>query len=107
MDDYYPGPTTAFVVCDHERRVLAAGRGLFELTGYRESDILGREVMEALRLDGAEASDPAELAVEYGVRRLDQPLTLTTSAGVTKSVRGDFFPAYDEDGGLLVALAPR
>jgi hypothetical protein len=108
MDDYYPGPTTAFVVCDRDRRVLAAGRGLFELTGYRESDILGREVMAALRLaNGSEGADPAELAVEWGVRRLDQPLTLTTSAGLTKPVRGDFFPAYDEDGGLLVALAPR
>ena len=28
-------------------------------------------------------------------------------AGVTKVVRADFFPAYDEDGGLLVAVAPR
>ena len=108
MDDYYPGPATAFVVCDHGRRVLAAGRGLFELTGYREADLIGREVMEALRLtNGAEGVDPAEVAVEYGVRRLDQTLTLTTSAGVTKHVRGDFFPAYDEDGGLLVALGPR
>ena len=108
MDDYYPGPATAFVVCDHDRRVLAAGRGLFELTGYREADLIGREVMQALGLsNGPGDGDPAQLAVEWGVRRLDQPLTLTTSAGVTKTVRGDFFPAYDEDGGLLVALAPR
>ncbi|MDX6518144.1 MAG: hypothetical protein QOF50_990, partial [Gaiellaceae bacterium] len=28
-------------------------------------------------------------------------------AGRTKAVTADFFPAYDEDGGLLVALAPR
>jgi hypothetical protein len=26
---------------------------------------------------------------------------------VKKVVRADFFPAYDEDGGLLVAVAPR
>ena len=107
MDDYYPGPATAFVVCDHDRRVLAAGRGLFELTGYRETELIGRPVMEALRVANGDGPDPAELAVEWGVRRLDQTLTLTTSAGVTKNVRGDFFPAYDEDGGLLVALAPR
>jgi hypothetical protein len=41
------------------------------------------------------------------VRRFDQRLTLRTRAGVEKVVRADFFPAYDEDGGLLVALAPR
>jgi hypothetical protein len=28
-------------------------------------------------------------------------------SGSTKPVVGDFFPAYDEDGGLLVALSPR
>ena len=106
MDDYYPGPTAAFVVCDHDRRVIAVGRGLFELTGFAESDLLGREVTEALRLDALDGPNPAEVAVEWGVRRLDQQLTLTTSAGVRKPVRGDFFPAYDEDGGLLVALVP-
>jgi hypothetical protein len=26
---------------------------------------------------------------------------------VKKVVRADFFPAYDEDGGLLIAVAPR
>ena len=107
MDDYYPGPATAFVVCDRKRRVLAAGRGIFELTGYSEGELLGREVSEALALNGAGAASPAEIAVEWGVRRLDQRLTLTTRSGVTKDVRADFFPAYDEDGGLLVALAPR
>jgi hypothetical protein len=107
LDDYYPGPATAFVVCDHERRIIAVGRGVFELTGYRESDLLGRDVTDALGLDGAEGPSPADVAVEWGVRQLDRKLTLRTRSGVTKDVTADFFPAYDEDGGLLVALAPR
>ncbi len=108
MDDYYPGPATAFVVCDRNRRVLAAGRGVFELTGYSEGELLGREVTEALRMEnGAEGPSPAEVAVEWGVRQLDRHLAVITRAGVRKDVRADFFPAYDEDGGLLVALAPR
>ena len=108
LDDYYPGPATAFVVCDREGRILAAGRGVFELTGYRESELLGRDVMDALGLaNGTDGPNPAEVALEWGVRQLGRPLALTTRAGVTKDVRGDFFPAYDEDGGLLVALAPR
>jgi len=41
------------------------------------------------------------------VRRLGEQLELRTRAGVRKLVKADFFPAYDEDGGLLVALAPR
>ena len=27
LEDYYPAPETGFVVCDHEARMLAAGRG--------------------------------------------------------------------------------
>jgi hypothetical protein len=27
-------------------------------------------------------------------------------SGSERTVIGDFFPAYDEDGGLLVALSP-
>ena len=34
MDDYYPAPTAGLVVCDQQGRILAVGRGVFELTGY-------------------------------------------------------------------------
>jgi PAS domain S-box-containing protein len=107
MDDYYPAPGTGFVVCDKDARIIATGQGFFELTGYREADILGQEVMAALFEPEGNDPTPAALALEYGVRRFDQKLTLRTRAGVTKVVRADFFPAYDEDGGLLVAIAPR
>jgi PAS domain S-box-containing protein len=108
MDDYYPPPGAGFVVCDERGRVIAAGRGVFELTGYRESDLLGRDVVEAFRLDGFDAAkNPVTLALEWDVRRLGEELRLRTRAGIEKPVRADFFPAYDSDGGLLVALAPR
>ena len=107
MDDYYPAPGTGFVVCDRNGRVIAAGQGVFELTGYKEADLLGHDVMEVLFVVEQNGPTPAALALEWGVRRFDQKLTLRTRAGVQKSVRADFFPAYDEDGGLLVALAPR
>ena len=108
MDDYYPPPTAGFVVCDEQGRVLATGRGVFELTGYREGDLLGHDLVEALGLDGFQADkNPVKLALEWDVRRLDEQLELRTRAGIRKPVRADFFPAYDQDGGLLVALAPR
>jgi PAS domain S-box-containing protein len=107
MDDYYPAPGTGFVVCDREGRIIAAGQGVFELTGFQERDLLGHNVMEAFFEENGEEQSPAALALEWGVRRFDQKLMLRTRSGVTKQVRADFFPAYDEDGGLLVALAPR
>ena len=104
LEDYYPAPGTGFVVCDRDARILAAGRGVFELTGYLDVDLLGQDVAEALGL-----SDPSaiELVREWGVRKLGQTLEIRTKAGFEKEVTADFFPAYDEDGGLLVALTPR
>jgi PAS domain-containing protein len=108
MDDYYPAPTTGMVVCDRDGRILAVGRGVFELTGWNEGDLLGADVVDAFGLAGfAEDRNPAQLALDWGVRRLDEKLELRTRAGHRKAVTGDFFPAYNEDGGLLVALRPR
>lgn len=103
LEDYYPAPSTGLVVCDAESRVLAVGRGVFELTGFREGDLIGRDLTEALAL-----ADPEPLAVvrEWGVRQLGRSTAITTRAGITKDVTLDLFPAYDDDGGLLVALSP-
>ena len=108
LDDYYPAPGTGFVVCDQQARVLAVGRGIFELTGLTEDDLMGREVVEALAISGFdEGKNPVQLALEWGVRRQGEKLEVRTHAGHAKPVVGDFFPAYDEDGGLLVGITPR
>lgn len=108
MEDYYPGPNTGFVVTDQSRRVIAVGRGVFELTGYGEKDVLGLDLVEALGLSGwQEQRDPAALSLEWGVRRVGERILLRTRGGQEKPVTADFFPAYDTDGGLLVALSPR
>lgn len=104
LEDYYPAPSTGLVACDHDGRVLAAGRGVFELTGFREGDLLGRDVVEALSLSDP---SPVELVREWGVRKLGVELELVTRSGLAKPVTVDLFPAYDEDGGLLVALSAR
>ena len=107
MDDYYPAPNTCFVVCDRQGRILAAGRGVFELAGYREQELLGANVVDRFGLSGFEPEqNPAALALEWGVRRLGEKLRLRTRAGQEKAITADFFPAYDDDGGLLVALTP-
>ena len=67
-----PGPAAGFVVCDSDRRILAAGRGVFELTGFSESELLGQLVDEAFGLNGGEGPSPAEVAVEWGVRQMGQ-----------------------------------
>ena len=108
MEDYYPAPTTGLIVCDQQGRILGAGRGVFELTGFPEGELMGNEVVERLSLSGyADGKNPVALALEWGVRRMGEKLELVTRAGQRKPVTADVFPAYDADGGLLVALTPR
>ncbi len=108
LDDYYPGPNAGLVACDGTGRILAAGRGVFELTGFREPELMGKNVVEAFGLAGFEADrNPVALALEWGVRRLDERIDLRTRAGSVKAVTVDVFPGYDGDGGLLVSLSPR
>ena len=108
IEDYYPAPAAGLLVCDQGGRVIATGRGVFELTGYQERDLIGRDVVDGLGLSGFEPErNPAQLTLDWGVRRLGEQLELRTRAGTSKRITADFFPAYDADGGLLVALAPR
>ncbi len=104
LEDYYPAPSTGFIVCDRDARVLAVGRGVFELTGFQDADLMGRDVESALSLSDGEAIGVVR---EWGVRKLGQQLELVTRAGIRKPVTVDLFPAYDDDGGLLVALTTR
>ena len=68
---------------------------------------MGKELVTALGLSGFEAAkNPAALALEWGVRRLNEKLIMRSRAGREKPIVADFFPGYDADGGLLVALAP-
>ena len=75
MDDYYPAPTTGLVTCDQEGRILAIGRGVFELSGWSEQDVLGTDVIAAFGLAGfEEEKNPVKLSLEWGVRRLNEQL---------------------------------
>ena len=60
-------------------------------------------------IDALNFSDPkpVELAREWGVRRLGEQISIRTRSGHDKPVIADVFPAYDEDGGLLIALTPK
>ena len=89
-------------------RILAAGRGVFELTGYGERELMGKDVVTAFGLEGFEAGkNPIAFALEWGVRRMGEQLELRSRSGQVKPVTADVFPAYDEDGGVLVALSSR
>ena len=106
LDDYYPAPDAAFWVCDAQGHVIAAGRNSFELSGYEEEQAVGRPVSEVLGLSFANGDDPVATVLEWGVRSLAKPVTLTTDTDLRIEATADLFPAYDDDGGLMLVLTP-
>jgi PAS domain-containing protein len=119
LDDYYPAPNAAFFVCDQQARVIDAGRGSFELTGLTDEDVIGRPVQEVLGLEWrAESSgdeqregnggsaDPIATSLEWGVRSLGKRVSVNAEGDLPAEAVADVFPAYDDDGGLLIVLTP-
>ena len=108
LEDYYASPKTALIVCDQERRILVAGHAAFSVTGFQEGELIGHEVSERLGLGGFPNGDPAATSLEWGVRVLNVECTFRPNgARGDVAATADFFPAYDDDGGLLVALTPK
>lgn len=106
LDDYYPAPDAAFFVCDQQGRVIGCGRGTFELTGLREERIIGRPVGEVLGLRTPDDGDPVATVLEWGVRQLGKPVQVNAEGDLPAQATADLFPAYDDDGGLLLVLTP-
>src|SRR6476646_1485951 len=67
LDDYYPAPNAAFIICDAQARVIGLGKG---------------------------------------VRELQKPVTVHAEGDRPEPATADIFPAYDDDGGLLLVLTP-
>ncbi len=110
MDDYFPSPLAGIFVCDQQGRVLAFGRGARELTGFDEHELMGGDLADVLELrvpDEPDGQQPHATALEWGARVLGKPMTMRVSNGAVEPVTGDFFPAYDDDGGLLAVFTPR
>jgi PAS domain-containing protein len=107
LDDYYPAPNAAFFLLDQQGRLIGTGRGARELTGLGDLDVIGRSVTEVLRLEFENGNDHIATALEWGVRVLDKRVVVHAEGDRPESAKADIFPAYDEDGGLLLVLTPR
>jgi hypothetical protein len=87
--------------------VIGAGRGSRELTGLGNEDVIGRDVTDVLGLEFEEDKDHIGTALEWGVRVLDKPVVVHAEGDRPEPAKADIFPAYDDDGGLLVVLTPK
>ena len=107
LDDYYPAPNAAFFILDQQAKLIGAGRGARELTGLGDLDVIGRPVAEVLDLQFESGDDHIGTALEWGVRVLDKPVVVHAEGDRPEAAKADIFPAYDDDGGLLLVLTPK
>ena len=107
LDDYYPAPNAAFFVTDQQGRLIGTGRGARELTGLGDLDVIGRDAREVLGLEFDTGDDHIGIALEWGVRVLGKTVVVHAEGDRPESAKADIFPAYDDDGGLLLVLTPR
>ena len=107
LDDYYPAPNAAFFSLDNDARIVDCGRGSFELTGIKTEHAIGRSAAEVLGLQFDDGSDHISTALEWEVRVKNKPVRVNAEHDLPASAVADLFPAYDEDGGLLVILTPQ
>ena len=57
-------------------------------------------------IDGDGVSDPIETSLEWGVRSLGKRVAVNAEGDLPAKAVADVFPAYDDDGGLLLVLTP-
>ena len=107
LDDYYPAPNAAFFACDSDGRIVDCGKGSFELTGLRTEQVIGRPAGEVLGLRFADGTDHLATALEWGVRVMGKQVHVEAEGDLPEEATADVFPAYDEDGGLLLVLTPK
>ena len=120
LDDYYPAPGAAFFTCDKDGRLLDLGKNAFELTGLKDEDVIGRPVTDVLGLSGWTRSRPSPAPTRRAARaptrsrRRSSGESAPSGKKVAVHAEGDLpteavadvFPAYDDDGGLLLVLTP-
>ena len=59
-----------------------------------------------LGLKFEDGTDQVATALEWGVRVQSKPVEVNAEGDLPAKATADLFPAYDEDGGLLVVLTP-
>ena len=54
-----------------------------------------------------EDEDPIGTSLEWGVRVLGRTVRVEAEGDLPAEATADVFPAYDDDGGLLLVLTPK
>ena len=107
LDDYYPAPERGVLRLrpagpDHRLRPRLASSSPASRT-RRSSAARSREVLAST---SRAATTTSATVLEWGVRQLGKPVQVNAEGDLPAKATADLFPAYDDDGGLLLVLTP-
>jgi hypothetical protein len=68
--------------------------------------VIGRPAKEVLGLQFEGGEDVVGTVLEWGVRALGKWVEVHAEGDLPATATADLFPAYDDDGGLLIVLTP-
>ena len=68
--------------------------------------MIGRPAKEVLGLRFDAEEDVVGTVLEWGVRALGKSVEVRAEGDLPTKATADLFPAYDDDGGLLIVLTP-
>ena len=71
-----------------------------------DEKVIGRSVREVLGLRFEDGGDHVGTVLEWGVRAARQAVSVNAEGDLPAKATADLFPAYDDDGGLLLVLTP-
>ena len=69
-------------------------------------NVIGRPAKEVLGLEFESGDDYVATVLEWGVRQLGKPVEVNAEGDIPAKAKADLFPAYDDDGGMLLVLTP-
>ena len=107
LDDYYPAPNAAFFVCDQQGRLIGTGprRARADRPGRPRRDRPAGAGGARPRV--RERRRPHRHRARVGRAGARQAVTVHAEGDRPEPAKADIFPAYDDDGGLLLVLTPR
>ena len=87
--------------------MIGCGKNSFAFTGLEEEEVIGQRVEQVLGLQLRQRRRPGRRRCSSGAcARSRCRCRSAANATSPASAKADMFPAYDDDGGLLLVLTP-
>ena len=99
-------PNAAFFVCDQQGRVIGCGRGSSSSPASTTSGSSAARSPTSSGCSSTTAPTTSAPSSSGACAQLGKPVEVNAEGDLPAKATADLFPAYDDDGGLLLVLTP-